>query len=261
MFNEIIDIVKEAAGIMAATDFSISSKDGVENIVTSSDLAVQNFLIDKFSKLLPGSRFLCEEGDLGRTESFAEWEWIIDPIDGTANYARGIADCGISVALCHNGTLEYGVFYSPGRAQLFSAKRGYGAFCNGRPIHVSARGMKEGILCTAASTYAKQYAGTCFSIIADIYAKSNDLRRFGSAALELCLLAKGEIELYFEYRLQPWDYAAATLILHEAGGYICGFDGGLPSLQEPSMVAAANCKGNLDEVLGIIHSHMSSWPD
>jgi myo-inositol-1(or 4)-monophosphatase len=254
MLQQVVDIVKEASALMVADHFTVMQKDGVENLVTSSDLAVQHFLTGKLAALLPGCGFICEEEDFRVLES--EDVWIIDPIDGTANYSRGIADCCISVALAHQGALQLGVVYSPRRGELYTAERGKGAWCNGHPIHVSDRPLSDGLFCTAMSTYRKEYAKACSDIIYDIYMQSNDLRRWGSAAVELCLLASGVIELYFEMRLQPWDYAAAMLILHEAGGRIATWDGGAPSLVRPSLVLAANRPDSLGAMLAVVHCYL-----
>ena len=128
--QQIIDIVREASALMDRTGgFEIHDKETRENIVTSSDLAVQHFLTKHLAELLPGSGFLCEEEDfedLNHTDV-----WIIDPIDGTANYARGNENCCISVALVHEGVLSMGVVYSPWRGELYTAEKGKGAFCNG----------------------------------------------------------------------------------------------------------------------------------
>ncbi len=254
MLQQVVDIVKEAAALMVADHFTVMQKDGLENLVTSSDLEVQHFLTARLAALLPGCGFLCEEEDFRDLDE--EYIWIIDPIDGTANYARGIADCCISVALARRGALQLGVVYSPRRGELYTAELGKGACCNGHPIHVSDRPLADGLFCTAMSTYGKEYAKSCSDIIYDIYMQSNDLRRWGSAALELCLLASGVIELYFEMRLQPWDYAAAMLILHEAGGRIATWDGGAPSLVRPSLVLAANSPQSLGFMLGTVHIHL-----
>lgn len=256
--DKISDIVKQASSLMAGNDFKIEEKDGVTNIVTSSDIAVQDFLVEKLGELVPGSGFICEEEDL--RDSSEEYVWIIDPIDGTQNYSRGIPDCCISVALARNMELIAGVVYSPGRGELFRAEKGGGAFRNGKPIHVSGRDFSNSLLYTAASTYRKEWAGYCFDIIRDIYMECNDLRRNGSAAIELCLLACGYAELYFEMRLQPWDYAAASLILQEAGGFVATFDGGRPSLVKGSMIVAANKKSSLDLCLEKIHKHLDKLP-
>ena len=254
MLQQVVDIVKEASALMVAEPLSVTQKDGLANLVTSSDLAVQHFLTERLAALLPGCGFLCEEEDFRDLEE--EYVWIIDPIDGTANYARGIADCCISVALARRGALQLGVVYSPGRGELYTAELGRGACCNGKPIHVSDRPLADGLFCTAMSTYRKEYARTCSDIIYDIYMQSNDLRRWGSAAVELCRLAAGAIELYFEMRLQPWDYAAAMLILHEAGGRIAGWNGGAPSLVRPSLVVAANRPDSLGALLAVVHTHL-----
>lgn len=258
MVERIIPIVKEAAGLMIRSGFDVMEKGSSENLVTSSDLAVQRFLVGRLSALVPESGFLCEEDDF--KDLSHEYVWIVDPIDGTANYARGIQDCCVSVALTKGGEEVAGVVYSPWRNELYWAERGCGAFLDGRPIRVSDRPFCDGMLCAAMSTYRKEYAQTCSGIIFDIYMRSNDFRRFGSAALELCLMAAGKIDLYFEMRLQPWDYAAAGLILSEAGGVSCGFDGKRLSLSRQSMTLAANNKANLDTILDIVHSHMDKLP-
>lgn len=254
MLEQVVDIVREAASLMVSDHFTVMQKDGLANLVTSSDLAVQHFLTERLAALLPGCGFLCEEEDFRDLEE--EYVWIIDPIDGTANYARGNADCCISVALAHRGALRLGVVYSPRRDELYTAELGKGACCNGRAIHVSDRPLADGLFCTAMSTYRKEYAKSCSDIIYDIYMQCNDLRRLGSAAVELCLLASGLIELYFEMRLQPWDYAAAMLILHEAGGHIAGWNGAAPSLTRPSLVVAANRPESLGALLYTVHCHL-----
>ena len=256
--DKVIEIVREASSKMLVDHFDIEQKGGVENIVTSSDIAVQHCLTEKLSELLPGSGFIAEEEDF-RSEA-AEYTWIIDPIDGTANYSRGIADCCIAVALARRGELQLAVVYSPARGELYSAELGKGAFCNGKRIHVSDRTYKNGLLCTAMSTYRKDLAKTCSDIIYDIYMEANDTRRWGSAEVELCLLAAGYVELYFEMRLQPWDYAAGTLILREAGGRIAGFDGKEPSLTRQSLVVAANSSESCERLLQVVHSHMKELP-
>ena len=254
-----MDIVREASALMTRDgDFSVKEKGGIENIVTSADLEVQEFLTERLADLLPGSGFLCEEEDL--SDLHHEYLWIIDPIDGTANFARGNENCCISVALVKDGAPLMGVVYSPWRDKLYSAEAGKGACRNGTPIHVSARPFEEGILFSAMSTYRKEFAKTCSDIIYDLYMESNDFRRSGSAAVELCQLAAGKAELYFEMRLMPWDYAAAALILQEAGGSICDFEGNFPSLQEPSLVVAANLATSRDRILETVHRHLGAIP-
>ncbi len=257
--EQIEGVVREAAALMVRSGFEIHDKGTRENLVTSSDLAVQDFLTERLGALVPGSGFLCEEEDLNDIAGH-EYVWIIDPIDGTANYARGNENCCISVALTKGGEQYMGVVYSPWRQECYSARKGHGAYCNGRPIHVSDRPFADGLLFTAMSTYHKEWSRICSDIIYDLYNRCNDVRRTGSAAVELCLTAAGYADLYFELRLMPWDYAAATLVLTEAGGAVCSFDGNFPSLYVPSMVIAANNAANCKKIGDIVHVHLSGLP-
>ena len=256
--EQIAAVVREAAGLMVRSGFEIHDKGSRENLVTSSDIAVQHFLTERLGRLLPGSGFLCEEEDL--TDVKHRDVWIIDPIDGTANYARGNENCCISVALVRDGIPTAGVVYSPWRDELYCAEKGCGASCNGKSIHVSGRSFEDGILFTAMSTYRKEFARTCSDIIYDIYMSCNDFRRTGSAAVELCLMAAGLAELYFEMRLMPWDYAAASLILTEAGGTLCSFDGKAPSLSKPSLIIAANSPQSCARILDCVRAHLPTLP-
>ena len=251
------DIVIEASGLMLTDGFSISQKHGASNIVTSSDIAVQEFLRQRLSTLLPGSGFICEEEDVH--DASHDYVWIIDPIDGTANYSRGILECAISVGLQHAGEMETAVVYLPRTDELFSAERGKGAFLHhpqsGKPsrqIHVSERPFQDAIMCTALPVYYKEYANVCSDIIRETFLQCNDIRRFGAAAAELCYVAMGRCEMYFEYRLSPWDFAAASLILEEAGGILCDREGKPLCHTNPSGVLAANNKENLNRLVAIV---------
>ena len=256
--EQVVDIVRRASSLMVREGFDVESKGSRENIVTTSDLAVQHFLTKELGALLPGSGFLCEEEDF--SDLAHRDVWVIDPIDGTANYARGIESCCISVALARDGMPVLGVVYSPWRGELYTAEKGCGAFCNGKPIHVSDRPFEQGLLFTALCVYRKEFSRACSDIIYDLYMDCNDVRRTGSAAVELCLVAAGKAELYFEIRLMPWDFAAASLILSEAGGTVQGFDGHFPSVFKPTLVIAANTAANCDRLLSCIHRHLEELP-
>ncbi|MBP5398741.1 MAG: inositol monophosphatase [Bacteroidales bacterium] len=257
--EQIIAVVRDASSLMTRSGFEVRDKGTRENLVTTSDVAVQERLIARLSELLPGCGFLCEEDDLNDIGGH-EYVWIVDPIDGTANYARGNENCAVSVGLIRGGQPYMGVVYSPWRGECYSAVRGRGAFCNGKPIHVSVRSYEDGILFTAMSTYHKEWARSCSDIIYDIYMECNDVRRTGSAAVELCLMAAGFADLYFEMRLMPWDYAAAALVLSEAGGVLCGFDGKNPPLYVPSMMIAANNEENCRRISEVVHRHLAALP-
>lgn len=250
MIEQLTGIVREASRLMVSNGFEIEQKEGYENIVTSSDVAVQNFLCERLLELMPGSGFLCEEKGVNDTQH--EYTWIIDPIDGTANYSRGIDQCAICVGLEHGDEMQMGVVYIPRTDELFHAEKGKGAYLNGMRIHVSGRPFGNAVLCTALPVYHKEYAEICSRIIVDAFGKCNDIRRFGACAPELCYLAMGRCELYFEYLLSPWDYAAASLIVTEAGDVISSSDGSRLRLTEPTGVIAANNKSNYQQLLDIV---------
>lgn len=250
MLNSIKNIVREASKLMLTDTFEITQKGGYSNIVTSSDVAVQEYLRQHLSALLPGSGFLCEEED--RHDLSHEYTWIIDPIDGTANYSRGIRECAIAVGLKHNADMEIAVVYLPRTDEMFSAERDKGAWLNDRQIHVSQRPFADSVMCTALAVYHKEHARLCSEIILETFMQCNDIRRFGAAAPELCYLALGHCELYFEYLLSPWDYAAASLILEEAGGVLSDLEGKPLDPTRPSGVLAANSKENLKRLQQIV---------
>lgn len=256
MIDRVKRLVRKASEEMLTDTFEIAHKEGFANIVTSSDLAVQNVLKEGLASLLPGSGFLCEEED--RHQLGKEYTWIIDPIDGTANYSRGIDQCAICVGLKHHEEMELSVVYLPRTEELFSAVRGQGAFLNGKAIHVSSRQFADAVMSTALPVYHKEYADVCSVIIKETFKQCNDIRRFGAAAPELCYLAMGRTELYFEYLLSPWDYAAASLIVTEAGGVIANLDGHTPPLTEPSGFLAANSDANLRQLLPIVQKYIRS---
>ena len=258
MIEQIIEIVKEASRLMVREGFDIMQKDTHANLVTTSDLAVQDFLTHKLGGLLPGSGFLCEEDDLRELDH--EYIWIIDPIDGTTNYSRSQSDCCISVALTRNWIPEIAVVYSPWRNELYTACKGGGAFCNGKPIHVSARPYEDSLFYSAMSTYRKDLSKACSGFIYDVFMEVIDIRRLGSAALELCCLAAGYAELFFEIRLHPWDYAGAGLILQEAGGVLGNFDGQAPSLRQADTILAANSAESLGRLQEMLHRHLDKRP-
>ena len=255
MIEQLIHIVREASGLMATDGFEITQKGGCANIVTSSDVAVQELLRKRLSALLPGSGFLCEEEDIHDLQH--QYTWIIDPIDGTANYSRGIDNCAICVGLKKDQEMSMGVVYVPRTGELFHAVKGQGAYLNGHPIHVSGRPFENAVLCTALPVYYKEHAQVCSQIILDAFGQCNDIRRFGACAPELCYLAMGRCELYFEYLLSHWDFAAASLIVTEAGGIISSAQGSTLCLTAPGGVVAANSKESHNRMLEIIRKHTS----
>lgn len=252
--ERVVAIVYQAAQITREA-FTVCDKDAPSNIVTSADVAVQTFLERELCALLPGSAFFGEEGDAANASGSCLW--IVDPIDGTTNFARGIHEYAVSVALLDGDAIVLGVVYNPALNRLYTAVKGEGAFCNGKPLRVSSAPFSRGILCTALSLYRKEYAQACMDIVSDVYAQCGDFRRFGTCALELCYLAEGVCDLYFEFRLFPWDFAAASLILTEAGGMISGLGGSPLPFDRTTPVIAANSPENFEKLCSLVQKHIS----
>ena len=258
ILEKTVEIVREAAQLMLRRDFVVEQKASVVNIVTSADKQVQQFLDAMLPQLVPGSQVFGEEG----TEVIraAEYLWIVDPIDGTMNYARGIGISAISVALTRQGQPLIGVVYNPVHGEMFCAKKREGAWLNGKPIRASEASFAEALLCTAWSTYNKTYAPQCRAIMEEVYAQSNDFRRFGSCALELCYLAAGRCDLFFEFRIYPWDWAAGGLILMEAGGVITELEDRLPLHDRATPLIAANNRKNYEKLREIVVKYIPEIP-
>lgn len=227
MLEKIIPIVRQAGEIvLSAHDVwsQTHEKSSAADLVTEYDLAVERFLKEKLPPLMPGSLFFGEE-EKENASPLTGWVFIVDPIDGTTNFVRGLRQSAISVALAHDGAVEYGVVYDPYKDEMFSAKRGGGAFLNARPIHVSQRPLSEGVFGMGTAIYDRQFLAPTMRVTEQLFRRSCDFRRLGAAALDLCNVACGRLDLFFEYSLSPWDHAAGGLILTEAGGVISTLEG------------------------------------
>ncbi len=249
--QNIEEVVREAASFMTR-DFTVESKGSIANQVTSSDVAVESFLKEQLERLLPGSGFIAEES--GKEHAGTEYTWIIDPIDGTANYVRDLARSAVSVGLYRSMEPFIGVTYDPYRGELFSARKGAGAACNGKAVHVSDRDFAHSLFCTSLSCYKKELAHINAQILEKVYAKSDDFRRFGSAVIELTALAAGRVELFSEISLSPWDHAAARVIVEEAGGCVASVYEDYVDYGKQISFIAANNKENLEQLRDIILS-------
>ena len=250
--GDIESIVRESGRrVRSAHGFTVSTKGTRENLVTSADIENERFLKSRLTGLLPGSAFMGEEGDEASLRD-SEWTWIVDPIDGTANFSRGIPMCAVSVALFHDATPYAGFVLNPFTDTLYSAVAGNGAFKDGAPIRVSDRPLGDCILSTAWCCYEKSLAEPVFRVSETLYPDINDIRRIGTAALELSLMAEGAVDMYFEIRLSPWDYAAGLTILREAGGCYTGIGDRDVSFDGPSPILAANSDANLGKLKEVV---------
>ena len=227
MLQKMIEIVREAGEIvLSARDIAAQTheKSSAADLVTEYDLAVENFLKSKLPPLMPGSIFYGEE-EQENADPLKGWAFIVDPIDGTTNFVRGLKQSAVSVALAKDGVVQYGVVLDPYKSELFSAERGKGAFRNGQPVHVSRKPLAEGIFGMGTALYRREYLEPTMRLTQQLFQRSCDFRRMGAAALDLCNVACGRTEVFFEYSLCPWDYAAASLIVTEAGGFISDLHG------------------------------------
>ena len=226
MLDRLIAVVRRAGDMIRnAHDIEKDTheKNGAADLVTKYDVAVQAFLQKELLALVPEAGFLGEEGEHKTLDK--PWVFVVDPIDGTTNFVRHMHHSNIAVALVHEGCVAYGVVYNPFTEEMFAARRGGGAFLNGRPIHVSDRDMSHAITMCGSTIYDRRFTDRSFSLMRRLYDLGLDFRRFGSAELDVCYVACGRAEVFFECRLSPWDYAAGSLILTEAGGKITRLDG------------------------------------
>ena len=217
---------------------------GAADYVTNVDVAVQEFLKRELAERFPDVRMLAEEQV--NTGFVKEGKyWILDPIDGTTNFIKDYHVSAISVGLINDGKSYIGVVYNPYLDEMFTAERGKGAFLNGKPIHVSRNPLSEGIVLFGTAPYYEELSRKSFDLAYEYFRQALDIRRSGSAAIDLCSIAAGRAEVYFELRLSPWDYAAGSLIVEEAGGVVTTVDGGEITFERPCSVLAANGRAKL----------------
>lgn len=226
MLEQIINAVRRAAEIYksAGEDLGIRSKSSNVDLVTKYDKMIQDFLIEELSKIVPDACFLGEEGD-GNKELTDGFCFIIDPIDGTTNFIKGFQHSAISVGLAKDRELYIGVVMDPDLNNIYYAQKGKGAFLNGKPIHVSSCKMENSLVLFGTCPYEHELAHKTFELTEQVFYKALEVRRGGSAALDICYVASGKADLYYELILRPWDWAGATLILNEAGGTASRVDG------------------------------------
>jgi myo-inositol-1(or 4)-monophosphatase len=203
-------------------------KKGVIDLVTEVDLAVETWFRGFIAERFPEHRILAEELQDRSRQGAADspFCWILDPIDGTTNYAHGLPIFCASLGLEIAGRLEVAAVYDPTRQELFTAERGGGAFLNGAPIQVSSTAtLIDALLCTGFHYQVHQSADEVVGLFAQFIGRARAVRRLGSAALDLCYVACGRFDGFWEERLRPWDVAGGILLIEEAGGRLTGYDG------------------------------------
>jgi fructose-1,6-bisphosphatase/inositol monophosphatase family enzyme len=239
-----IDVALEAAGVAGAilaerfrTEVDVKIK-GRGNIVTDVDVATENAVIATLLREYPGMSILGEES--GGSPVDEGWVWIIDPLDGTRNFASGVPHFSTVVALAHNGVVHVGVNHDPLREETFHAVRGEGSFLNGRRITVSeGTRLEEGILGLDLS-YIDDGAADQLRLVLELWPGMQTARILGSAALGLAYVAAGRFHVFFHHKLEPWDQAAGLLLVEEAGGIVTDRNGCSAGLHSDGTVAASH---------------------
>jgi len=251
VLDTVIAAQKEAAElILHARAVLAETKTGRRDVVTEYDKQVQALLMGRLSAALPGASFFCEENDQ-QDDLTAEHVFIIDPIDGTMNFVHGFHHSCISVAYMNRGELRAASVYNPYVAECFSALAGQGAWLNGRAIHVENRPLSESVVCCGTAPYSPQLADRTFALIKRAFLASLDIRREGSAALDMCSAASGRAGVYFEPTVSLWDIAAGVLLVNEAGGICRCLDGSPVPLDGRKTSIVAGSRLAVEEFLKI----------
>ncbi|MCK4777667.1 MAG: inositol monophosphatase [Actinomycetia bacterium] len=235
--NVAVETVRKAGeklNFLIKTDFEIKHK-GEVDLVTQADLESEKIITESIKKAFPTHGILAEEGTF--LESNSKYLWIIDPLDGTTNYTHRFPIYSISIALQYKKEIVLGIVYNPSNNKLFIAVKGKGAFLNNKPIEVSGvNKISDSLLITGFPCYIRENPGKIFEIFKDFSLKAQGVRRCGSAALDLCYVACGRVDGFWEEGLKPWDTAAGSLILKEAGGKITKFDGSRFDIDFPEIL-------------------------
>ena len=218
MLNKLEQIIRDAGEVVLSKhSLKVTEKEGHANFVTDMDVSVQQYLMGRLQELCPGSQFISEEKENNPlTDSDT---WIIDPVDGTSNLIHDLRLSSISVALFRNKAPQLACVYNPFINEMFTAERGRGASLNGSPIHVSDRPLDKSLVGFGTSPYYDpKYREITLDIAAVFLRRAVDIRRLGSAALDLAYVACGRFDVFYELHLKPWDVAAGSLLIQEAGG-------------------------------------------
>lgn len=221
----------------AQAGFRVQYKNPI-NLVTDADHAAEQCIIDRIRRDFPSHRFLAEErGAIDAGDS--PYRWVIDPLDGTTNFAHGFPVYAVSIGLEYDGRCLLGVVFDPTRGELFSALDGDGAYLNGSPLRVSATAtLDESLLVTGFAYDIRETSRNNLNHFSRFALKAQGVRRTGSAALDLCYVAAGRFDGFWEVKLNPWDMAAGAVIVREAGGRVSRFNGAELSIYGQELIAS-----------------------
>lgn len=228
ILNQVILTAKTAGAFIRQEreNFSYSKVEikGLNDLVSYVDKTVEELIVRELHAIYKDAGFIVEENT--RTEK-REYNWIVDPLDGTTNFIHGIPCYAVSIALEYKGEIILGVVYEVSRDECFYAQKDKGAFLDGRAIEVSSRKtISESLIATGFPIYDFERIESYLSTLKYFMERTHGLRRMGAASVDLCYVACGRMDAYFEYNLKPWDVAAGALIVKEAGGGVYDFSGG-----------------------------------
>ena len=239
------------------TDFAVEHK-GTVNLVTEVDLAAEEWIVSRIRKAFPTHSILAEEKH--NNVPAGDVRWVIDPLDGTTNYAHGYPAFSVSIGLEVGGELEWGAVFDPVRDELYTARRGSGAFCNGAPLHVSGvSSLDASLLATGFPYDIRTDSQTNLDNFCAFAVRTQGLRRSGSAALDFCSVAAGRLDGFWELKLNPWDCAAGYLMVREAGGMVTNFRGQPGSIYDREVVASNGLIH--EEMLAVLETTRKQIPD
>lgn len=239
------NILKEGFG----TSFKISNKEGKNNLVTEFDHLAEKIIIEHIHSKFPDHAFLAEESGKTGNVKIDNVRWVIDPLDGTVNFAHSLPIFSVSIAAELNNELLCGVVYHPMLDELFTAEKGKGSYLNGNPIKVSQNDdLDTSFLVTGFPYNVNQNPCGCINHFVSIIQRGIPVRRLGSAALDLAYVAAGRFDGFWEIDLHPWDVAAGVLLIREAGGRVSDYNGVEYLIENRSMVATN----------GVIHDQVTN---
>ncbi|MEX2591642.1 MAG: inositol monophosphatase family protein [Anditalea sp.] len=229
ILEKTISISKEAGAFIRRErqnfDLSLVEQKGFNDLVSYVDKKAEEMIVDQLHRLLPEAGFITEEGT--NTTRGETYNWIIDPLDGTTNFVHGIPVYSVSIGLQENEEIILGVVYEVNKSECFYAIRGSGAFCNEIPIQVSSTSVLASSLFATGFPYNGLGRTDAFlEVLKSLMEKSHGFRRLGSAAVDLCYVACGRVDGYFQHNLNAYDVAGGAIIVKEAGGKVTDFNGG-----------------------------------
>jgi len=250
MLSFAIETARDAGRILMEKYGSVTvSKKGDINLVTEADLASEQLIVERIRSHFPRHAILAEEaGDVVVVSGDNAWKWIIDPLDGTTNFAHGYPCFAVNIALEYQDQMVIGVTYDPTRDEMFAAERGRGTTLNGKPARVSETEELSEALVVTGFPYDFKSKPDFSRHLTEFLRLARGVRRDGSAALDMAYIACGRFDGFWEEGLNPWDMAAGVILIEEAGGQITGYDNSPFSIYSPPMLATN----------GLIHAQMAA---